>query len=365
MSVSTWQMTTSPEQSAARVGTAMAVGSMSMVQIGIALSVGLFDQIGAEGAAWLRLVWAGIIFAIVVRPWRLRFTRSALLTCIALGVATGAVTMLFMAAVARIPLGTASALEFLGPLGVAVARGRGASRWWALVAAVGVVALTEPWHGGTDPLGIAFALSAAVCWASYIVLTQRAGDEVSGLNALAISMPVAGIVATIAVGPAVIPDLTWQVVVIGIGLAIMLPIIPFSLELLALRRLTTSAFGTLMSLEPAIAVIVGVVLLGQVPGWSAVIGVALVVAAGVGAERTGARVADPYDESDFQPAARHADPRSESSAGSRDRVWLAVTTGCCEQWRRTGGFSRRLIQREHRLQAVRQHFPAGVPSCAR
>ena len=95
--------------------------------------------------------------ASVARPWRLAFSRSALLTCVALGVATAGVTMLFMAAVVRIPLGTASALEFLGPLGVAVTRSRGVGRIWAVVAAMGVVALTEPWHGATDAAGLGFA----------------------------------------------------------------------------------------------------------------------------------------------------------------------------------------------------------------
>ena len=105
--------------------------------------------------------------------------------------------MLFMAAVARLPLGTASALEFLGPLGVAVARSRGGRTLvWPLLAAVGVVLLTEPWHGGVDLVGVAFALGAAACWAAYILLTQRVGDEVAGLHGLAVSLPVAGLVAT-------------------------------------------------------------------------------------------------------------------------------------------------------------------------
>ena len=107
--------------------------------------------------------------------------RSALGAAVLLGVATASVTLLFMAAVARLPLGTASALEFLGPLGVAVARGRGSGRFvWPLCAAVGVLLLTEPWAGTADPLGVAFALAAACCWAAYILLTQRVGDQVAG-----------------------------------------------------------------------------------------------------------------------------------------------------------------------------------------
>ena len=109
--------------------------------------------------------------------------------------------MLFMEAVARLPLGSASALEFLGPLTVAVTRGRGGKKLWPALAAFGVVLLTEPWRGGADLAGVGFALASAVCWACYILLTQRVGDEVAGVRGLAVSMPVAGIVATLAYGP--------------------------------------------------------------------------------------------------------------------------------------------------------------------
>ena len=271
-----------------RSGASMAVTSMVFVQVGLALSIGLIGRIGPEGAAWLRLAWAGVLLLVLVRPRLRSFSRPALLTSVALGVVTAGITMLFMAAVARLPLGTASALEFLGPLGVAVAQGRQARRW-ALPAAAGVLLLTEPWTGGADPVGILLALGAGACWAAYILLTQRVGDQVSGLQGLAVSMPVAAIVATVVAGPAVFPLLTPQLLLIGLGLAILLPVIPFSLELLALRRLTTAAFGTLMALEPAVALGIGLVLLGQVPGWFPLAGVALVVVAGVGAARTGSR----------------------------------------------------------------------------
>ncbi len=272
-----------------RAGVSMAVTAMFLVQLGIAASVGLAERIGSENVAWLRLVWAGLILLAIGRPWRTRFTRSALLTCVLLGVATAALTILFMAAVVRLPLGTASALEFLGPLGVAVARGSAQGRLWAVVAGGGVLALTEPWRGDIDLVGVACALGAAVCWAAYIILTQRAGDEVSGLNALAISMPVAAIAASLVVGPAAIGHLNAEVILIGLGLAILLPVIPFSLELLALRRLTTATFGTLMALEPAIALVIGLVVLGQLPRAAGIIGIVLVVAAGIGAERNGSR----------------------------------------------------------------------------
>lgn len=273
----------------ANAGASMAILSMCLVQIGIAASVGLFDKLGPEGTAWLRLCWAGVLLLVLARPWRTSWTRSSLVTCLGLGVVTAGMMIPFMAAVARIPLGTASALEFLGPLTVAVVRGHRSGRVWAVFAAAGVLLLTEPWHGGADLVGVALALSSGVCWGIYIVLTQRAGDAVTGLNALAISMPVAALIATVAVGPAVVGRLTWPLLAIGLGLALLLPVIPFSLELLSLRRLTAAAFGTLMSLEPAVAQIIGLLLLGQIPQLLAVCGVLLVVIAGIGAARTGAR----------------------------------------------------------------------------
>lgn len=167
--------------------------------------------------------------------------------------------------------------------------------------------LTEPWSGTADPAGVAFALGAACCWAAYILLTQRVGDQMAGLSGLAVSMPVAALVATATVGPSVIGRMTPELLLIGIGLAILLPIVPFSLELLALRRLNAAAFGTLMSLEPAFALVVGLVLLDQVPTVLAVLGIAFVVLAGIGAERTRDREVDQAIE---EPAPDHPEETS-------------------------------------------------------
>jgi inner membrane transporter RhtA len=267
---------------------------MVCVQIGLALSIGLMDRIGAEGSAWLRLAWAGLILLVIVRPRPSAFTRSTFMACVMLGVVTAGVTMLFMASVDRIPLGTAAALEFLGPLGVAVARGSGRHRIvWPGLAAVGVVLLTDPWAGTVDPIGVLYALAAAVCWAAYILLTQHVGDGVDGINGLAVSMPVAGVVATLVAGPSVLAKMTPDILVIGIGLAILLPVVPFALEMMSLRRLTTATFGTLMALEPAFAMIVGLIVLHQIPGPAGTVGICFVVAAGIGAARAGARSSPP------------------------------------------------------------------------
>jgi inner membrane transporter RhtA len=278
-----------PMMSSTRAGTAMAIGSMLCVQIGLAVALQLVDDLGAAGVTWLRLAWAGLILLVLVRPRPSDFSRSAFRATVLLGVVTSGTALFFMAAIAHLPLGTASALEFLGPLGVAVWRGRGRVRIWAVLAAVGVACLTRPWTGEADLVGVGFALAAAVCWGVYIVLTQYVGDEVPGLKSLAVSMPSAALVATLVAAPSTVGRLTPELVLIGLGLAILLPVVPYTLEFLALRRLTTAAFGTLMCLEPAIALLIGFVVLSQQPDALAVLGIACVVIAGIGAERSGGR----------------------------------------------------------------------------
>lgn len=296
-------LTTPDAQAAARSGALMALAAMFCVQLGVVAAFSVFDRIGPDGAAWLRLAWAGLIFVVLVRPRPLQLPRRDLLACLALGVVTAFITILFMFAVERIPVGTASALEFLGPLGVAVVRSHHRrAALWPVLALVGVLLLTEPWRSTVDPVGVAYALGAAACWALYILLTQRVGDAVSGLQGLAISMPVAALVATVVLGGSVIPDLTWEHAAIGLGLAILLPVVPFALEMMALRRVTTAAFGTLMALEPAIALLLGLVILSQQPGVLPVVGIVFVVVAGIGAERSGARPQEPSPEPDPDPS---------------------------------------------------------------
>jgi inner membrane transporter RhtA len=270
-------------------GALLALGSMSCIQLGLALSVHLFDQLGPLGVAGLRLAWAGLLMLALVRPRPRDFARQDLLASALLGLVTAALTVLFTLAIARIPLGTASALEFLGPLGVSMYGPGGGRKQWTILAAIGVVLLTQPWHGGLDPGGIGLALASGACWAAYILLTQHVGDRVTGLSGLAVSLPVAGAAALVVAAPTGFGRLTWALLFIMLGLAALSLVIPFTFEFLALRRLTASAFGTLMSLEPAIALLAGLLILRQVPGLASAAGVIFVVVAGIGATRAGAR----------------------------------------------------------------------------
>jgi inner membrane transporter RhtA len=270
----------------------LAVAAMLSVQLGAALSTRLFPVVGPGGTAWLRLTAGALIFLAISRPRLTGLTARDLRVPIALGVATGLLTVAFLSSIERIPLGTAVAIEFLGPLGVAVVRSHDRRTLvWPALALAGVLLLTEPWQGAIDPVGVAFAALSGLCWATYIVLTQQVGDRFSGLEGLSITIPVAAVTSAFVGVPQAWGHVTWGVVAASVGLALLLPVIPFSLELLALRRLTTAAFGTLMALEPAIGVVVGVVLLQQIPLALQVLGVVLVVTAGIGAERSGHREA--------------------------------------------------------------------------
>ncbi len=294
----------------ARIGSSMAIAAMIAVQLGIAGSVGVMDRLGAEGAAWLRLAAAGLLLPLLVRPRLRSFGAANLRAAALLGIVTAGTTILFMASVARLPLGTASAIEFLGPLGVAAARGRRGTLAFPLLAAGGVVLLTTPWRGEVDLLGVGLALAAAACWAAYILLTQRVGDALDGLSGLAVSMPVAGFVATFTVSPAAFAAITPGDVLLGGGLGLLL-IVAYGLEMLALRRLTTAAFGTLMALEPAVALVIGAALLHQIPDLLGVLGMLFVVAAGVGATRSGERVS----------------PTAEPRAATRDDALSMTRSG--------------------------------------
>jgi inner membrane transporter RhtA len=266
---------------------AMAVTSMLSVQTGAALSTHQFAALTPAGSAWLRLAISAVILLLITRPRLRAIGWPALRGALLLGAVTAVMTLAYIEAVARIPLGTTSAIEFLGPLGVAAIRShRRSALAWPALALIGVTGLTQPWHGRLDISGVAFALAAAAGWACYILLTQRVGAQLSGLQGLAMSLGTATVVAApVAAWPA-LHGLTPVLAAQSLGLAVLVPLLPFSLELLALRRMRVAAFGTLMALEPGIAVLIGLLLLAQLPAVSQVAGVALVVIAGIGAQRT-------------------------------------------------------------------------------
>ena len=271
----------------------MALASVFTVQIGAAASTPVFALIGPAGTAWLRLCWAGLIFVAIARPRPWRLPRRDLGSAVLLGAVSASLTLFFFEAIARIPLATAVAIEFLGPLTVAVVRRSGRWGWvWPPLAFVGVLLVTQPWSSSPDDfLGIGLALAAGVSWGLYILLTQFIGDRFHGLGGLAISMPVAALVALPFGLSQATGHLSVPVLLLCGALALPAPVIPYALELSALRRLNAGTFGTLMSVEPAAALLVGAVMLRQIPGLLQLVGVLVVTVAAVGAS-SAQRVSD-------------------------------------------------------------------------
>nr|WP_051297275.1 EamA family transporter [Brevibacterium album] len=273
----------------------MAIAAMLAVQLSNALSVSVIEQIGAAGTAWLRMCFGAVFLWMIARPAIRSLRRRDLPALLVLGTVTGFMTTLFLAAIERIPLGTAVAIEFLGPLTVAglMSRQRKALIW-PLLAFAGVVALTEPWHGTVDLAGAGFALAAGACWGLYNVFTQHIGDRFSGISGLSLTIPIAA-AATLPFGlPQVTGgDFTWWVLPAAAGIALITPVIAFGLEMLALRRMNHTAFGTLLSVEPAFGILIGLLVLAQSPTPMQVLGIAVVIVAGAAAQRSGARTAGP------------------------------------------------------------------------
>jgi len=270
-----------------------AVAAIFSVQLGAALSMPLISAVGPAGAAWLRLTAGALIFLAIARPPLRSVRRRDVPALVALGFATGAMTCLFLASIERIPLGTSVAIEFLGPLTVAALRsGTRRALIWPALALFGVLLLTEPWHGAINLAGIGFAAGSAIGWAVYILLTQHIGDRFSGLTGLSLTIPVAAATAAVVGIPQAAGHLTAPIVVAAIGLALLMPVLPFALEMIALRHMNHAAFGTLMALEPAIGVILGLVVLHQHPSAVQTLGIMLVVVAGAAAQRNGRRLPD-------------------------------------------------------------------------
>ena len=264
----------------------LAVVAMLSIQLGSALSISLFPAVGPAGTAWLRLALGAVVLLVLVRPSLRLIHRGNLVGLLGLGASTGVMTSAFLSALERIPLGTTVAIEFLGPLTVAALSGKNArAALWPLLALIGVVLLTRPWSGTVDLVGVAFALLAALGWGLYIVFTQQVGDQFSGIRGLALATPIAAVTASFVGIPQAWGGLSLEVVAVGVVLAILTPVFPFTLEMLALKRMNKRAFGTLMAVEPAVATGIGLLVLLQVPQPLDALGIALVVIAGIATQR--------------------------------------------------------------------------------
>jgi inner membrane transporter RhtA len=281
----------------------LAVAAMLSVQLGSALSVHLISTVGPAGTSWLRLSIGALVFLALARPPLRAIHPHDVPALTGLGVATGLQTITFLAAIARIPLGTAVAVEFLGPMTVAAARTRSTRALaWPALALAGVALLTQPWHGHINPAGLGFAGLAAIGWAAYILLTQKIGDRFTGIQGLSLTVPIAAATAALPGIPQAAGHLTAGVLAAASGLALLLPVLPYAFEMLALRHMRPAAFGTLMALEPAIGTLLGLLVLHQQPSPAQLAGILLVVLAGTAAQRGGRR---------RPPAAEHAGARRE------------------------------------------------------
>ena len=272
--------------------TALVLGAVASVQIGASLAKGLFDEVGPGGTVLLRVAFAALLLAAIWRPSPRGRTRRDWALVSAFGVSLAGMNFAFYSALDLIPLGVAVTFEFVGPLGVAVALSRRAvDLLWVVLAAAGILLLSDPAGGGTDPAGIALALLAGAFWAAYILLSARVGQRFPGGGGLALAMGVAT-AALLPFGLGQGGEALLDPVVLAVGLAVatLSSAIPYSLELEALRRLPARVFGVLMSLEPAMAALAGYVVLGEVLGFHEVAGIALVAAASAGAAR-GSRAA--------------------------------------------------------------------------
>jgi inner membrane transporter RhtA len=269
---------------------ALVLGAIASVQIGAAIATTLFDQIGPAGAVLLRLFSAALLLLAAWRP-RLR-GRSAeeLRLAVLFGVVLALMNLSFYEAIARIPLGIAVAIEFVGPLAVAVAGSRRRlDLLWVGLAVAGILALTRGAASDLDALGVLFALLAGCMWGAYILINARVGRAFEGTSGLTLAMCVAALVAA-PVGLAEAGGHLFepQTLALGAAVGLLSSAIPYTLELEALRRIAPHVFGVLMSLEPGVAALAGLTLLGQSLGVRAVIGIALVTVASIGVSR-GAR----------------------------------------------------------------------------
>ena len=274
--------------------TMLVLGAVASVQLGASFAKSLFDEVGPGGTVLLRVLLAAVLLVAIWRPQVHDRSRPDWILIIGFGISLAGMNYAFYGALDRIPLGVAVTLEFVGPLGVAVAGSRRAlDLVWVTLAAVGIVLLAEPGGGDVDGVGVGLALLAGAFWAAYILLGVRVGRAFPGGAGLTLAMVVASaLLLPVGIVEGGADLLDPAVLAVGAAVAMLSSAIPYSLELEALRRLPARVFGVLMSLEPAMAALAGFVVLGEVLGAREVVAIGLVVAASAGAART-ARDAPP------------------------------------------------------------------------
>ena len=269
---------------------ALVLGGVVSVQAGAAVAFNLFDELGPAGTVLMRVGLAAAILAALWRPAVRGHSREALRDAALFGVTLAAMNLSFYAGLERVPLGIAVTLEFVGPLGVAVAGSRRAlDLLWVALAGGGILLLSPDLGDGLDLAGAGFCLLAGAFWAGYIVMSERVGRAFEGGQGLALAL----VVATVLLLPGGIAQgggdlLDPELLATGLALAVLSSAIPYSFELEALRYLPKGTFGVLMSLEPAAAAVVGFVALDQDLAATELLAIAMVVVASAGALRSAA-----------------------------------------------------------------------------
>lgn len=263
--------------------------AMLSIQSGASLAKSLFPLVGAPGVTALRIVLGTVILVVIFKPWRLRFKKEQRLPLLFYGLSLGAMNYLFYLSIQTIPLGIAVALEFTGPLAVALFSSRRPVDFiWVVLAVLGLWFLLPLGQSVAeiDLTGAALALGAGACWAVYILTGQRAGEE-HGPATVALGSLIAAIVF-VPIGMAQATESIWQwsVMPIGLAVAILSTALPYSLEMIALTRLPTRIFGTLMSMEPALAAISGMVFLGETLTLTQTLALCSIIAASMGSTLT-------------------------------------------------------------------------------
>lgn len=263
--------------------------AMASIQSGASLAKSLFPVIGAPGTTAVRLIFAALILLAVLRPWQTRITLRNLRHVLVYGISLGLMNFLFYMSLRTVPLGIAVALEFTGPLAVAVFSSRRRVDFcWVGLAIAGMVLLVPGVHsaGGIDVTGALYALGAGVCWALYILFGQKAG-EAHGIQTAALGVAIAAIcIAPFGIYSAGNELLNLGILPAAVGVAILSTALPYSLEMVALTRMPARTFGILMSLEPAIGALSGLLFLGEKLALNQWMAIAAIITASVGATLT-------------------------------------------------------------------------------